>query len=56
MGNGGVCLAKTPVEPARLLRVSGLIAAAFSWCSAFQLTLKTRPVTLDCRRVNFCGE
>src|ERR1700732_1646217 len=29
MGNGGVCLAKTAVEPAKRLRVSGLIAAAF---------------------------
>ena len=29
MGTGGVCLAKTVVEPAKLLRVSGLIAAAF---------------------------
>src|ERR1700681_2265619 len=29
MGNGRVCLAKTVVEPAKLLRVSGLIAAAF---------------------------
>src|ERR1700724_2404783 len=28
MGNGGVCLAKTAVEPAKRLRVSGLIAAA----------------------------
>jgi hypothetical protein len=29
MGTGGVCLAKTVVEPAKRLRVSGLIAAAF---------------------------
>jgi hypothetical protein len=29
MGNAGVCLAKTAVEPAKRLRVSGLIAAAF---------------------------
>lgn len=29
MGTGGVCLAKTVVEPAKLLRVSCLIAAAF---------------------------
>src|SRR6202521_5501045 len=29
MGTGGVRLAKTVVEPAKLLRVSGLIAAAF---------------------------
>src|ERR1700724_2219575 len=29
MGNGGVCLAKTAVEPAKRLRVSCLIAAAF---------------------------
>jgi hypothetical protein len=29
MGTGGVCLAKTVVEPAKLLRVSYLIAAAF---------------------------
>jgi hypothetical protein len=26
MGTGGVCLAKTVVEPAKRLRVSGLIA------------------------------